>query len=70
MPGLARDGHVELGPLQKADRLPDEDVSQALALHGEGLASAWIERARKGGNLLLIADLGRTICRVDRRRID
>jgi len=32
VPGLAGDGYIELGPLQKADRLPDEDVSQALAL--------------------------------------
>ena len=35
MPGLARYRHVKLGPLQKTDCLPDEDVSQALALHGE-----------------------------------
>lgn len=32
MPGLTGDDHVELGPLQKAGRLPYEDVSQALAL--------------------------------------
>ena len=35
VPGLARDSHVELGPLQKANCLPNEDVSQALALHRE-----------------------------------
>jgi len=33
VPALARESHVELGPLEKTDRLPNEDVSQALALH-------------------------------------
>ena len=33
VPGLAGEGYVELRPLQKANRLPNEDVSQALALN-------------------------------------
>ena len=33
VPGLAGEGYVELRPLQKANRLPNEEVSQALALN-------------------------------------
>ena len=33
VPRLAGHSHVKLRPLQEADRLPNEDVSQGLALH-------------------------------------
>lgn len=43
VPGLAGYGDIELGSLQKADGLPNKDVSQALALR-KGLT----ERADRG----------------------
>ena len=68
VPSLADYGDVELSSLQKANCLPNEDVGQALALHGD-LNVKRIGR-EKWTNLLLIADLGGTICWVGSRRID